>query len=371
MLPPLLTLCARLSSDEIQPGLLREAVAGCHDWPAVLVAAEAHRLAPLLYHHLHQDVHQDAFRTMPESMRRMLTVQYLRHRRSNLIRLAVLRTILHTYAEERIPVLLLKGSALCRLLYPDPALRPMSDLDLLVKPQDGSRAQQLLTRLGFHAPLPPPHWRHHHLPVASKVQDGIVVMVEVHQDVFHQMVGASLTWKTLAFPPCPVPFGEWTAETLGYEDMLWHLCHHMVQQPMVRQPQPFIASVDILEFAKRFETVIDWEFIRQHSPFVLNTLALLSLVVPLPERLRQHLDLDVRNIPSGIGVIYEGWPFQSTRRAWKQPRRMLQLLHKTFRPSAWWLRLFYGLHDDQSVAFCRYVTHPAYIARIAKRKFRI
>lgn len=372
MLPPLLHLCARVSSTDVPAAALFREVTACADWPAMLQLAEAHRLAPLLYYHLRQEPHRDAWYRVPAAIRRQLTVQYLRHQRANQIRLAALRTILEAYADAHLPVLLLKGSALCHLLYPDPALRPMGDLDVLVRPGDADRAQALLARLGFDAPAPGPRWRHHHYPSAAKRQDGIVVLVEVHHHVLPANTGVSLTWETLTAPPCPVTLHAGTAHTLGYEDMLWHLCHHLVGQPIARQPLFWIAGVDILGFAARFANAIDWAFIRRRYPFVLNTLAMLSLVVPLPERLRRRLDLDVRSIPGGIGVIYDGWPAQSSREARKQPRTMIQLLRKTFRPSDWWLRLFYGLRDDQSVAFCRYVTHPAYLAkRIVRRPFHL
>ncbi len=59
-----------------------------------------------------------------------------------------LERILHVLNRANIPVILLKGAALNLTLYPRLDLRPMSDLDLLVRPQDADRAVRALTEQG-------------------------------------------------------------------------------------------------------------------------------------------------------------------------------------------------------------------------------
>lgn len=48
-----------------------------------------------------------------------------------------------------VPVALFKGIAYAGTLYPDPAERPMTDVDLLVAPHDADRAFAAITRLGY------------------------------------------------------------------------------------------------------------------------------------------------------------------------------------------------------------------------------
>jgi hypothetical protein len=55
-----------------------------------------------------------------------------------------------------IPIVVLKGSALAQCFYPDPSWRPFSDLDLLVRTSDWTRACALLHDLGFRRDLPEP-----------------------------------------------------------------------------------------------------------------------------------------------------------------------------------------------------------------------
>ena len=53
-------------------------------------------------------------------------------------------------------MIVLKGPVLAETVYPDPALRPFSDLDLLVRPADRRRTDAALRALG-HAPLADAH----------------------------------------------------------------------------------------------------------------------------------------------------------------------------------------------------------------------
>jgi hypothetical protein len=52
----------------------------------------------------------------------------------------------------------LKGSILAATVYEQPGLRPMADLDLLVRPEDFERGATLLGRLGYEREVA--HWKH-------------------------------------------------------------------------------------------------------------------------------------------------------------------------------------------------------------------
>lgn len=54
-----------------------------------------------------------------------------------------------------VPVLLLKGAALANALYPDPALRPVGDIDLLVRRSDVPACRQALLERGYCPQRPP------------------------------------------------------------------------------------------------------------------------------------------------------------------------------------------------------------------------
>lgn len=70
-------------------------------------------------------------------------------RRSAFLWSSTLRSALLEFHSQAIPVIALKGPSLAERLYGDAALRSYSDLDLLVRKSDLSRAEDLLTVLGF------------------------------------------------------------------------------------------------------------------------------------------------------------------------------------------------------------------------------
>lgn len=67
----------------------------------------------------------------------------------NQLMLAELRRITQALNLASTEVLLLKGAAMIATYYEDPALRPMSDLDIMVRPDDFEKASQILRQLGY------------------------------------------------------------------------------------------------------------------------------------------------------------------------------------------------------------------------------
>ncbi len=65
-----------------------------------------------------------------------------------------LQAILQAADRAGLQVMPLKGALLSLCYYPSPGLRPMADLDLLVRPHAGPALSQVLERLGYR-PLPP------------------------------------------------------------------------------------------------------------------------------------------------------------------------------------------------------------------------
>ncbi len=116
------------------------------DWDYLLKIAREHRLGAMLHHRLKRD---DLVHVIPE---RVLTYLKTAHRNSALRSLVVYRELVKVtrlLEAEGIPSIALKGAYLARFAYPDPALRPMRDIDLLLKPEQAIRAFELLKGYGY------------------------------------------------------------------------------------------------------------------------------------------------------------------------------------------------------------------------------
>jgi len=354
----LIAACACPSFNDEQYEGIAEKAQGVEDWVAVAARAEAHGMGPLLAHHLRK-----VGTTIDAPALTQLRLSTLRHRLANRIRMAVLVEILDLFGDAGIGVIVLKGGALANLLYSEPGLRPMQDLDLLVAPGNAARAHELLGELGFRVPSLEDHKRgfSHELPGATLVRKGVRVAVEIHYNVFTWGHPLSLTWKDVQHPLNTFSVDGREAFALRHEQMLQHLCHHLVT---LGQPMRLIGVSDILGYAQRYADDIDWELVARDYPFILNTLGLLDLLVPLPpDFLRAH-GLIRGKVPADVGLDYRGWPHTSFKVARSRHQGMRRLLLDSLSAPAWWLRLHYGLGDDDSVILCRYLHHPARLAKL-------
>jgi hypothetical protein len=114
-------------------------------------------------------------RRLPERAGRRLESIYYLTVQTNLRYLAALREI----AAEGVPFVLMQGAALLVTTYADPGLRPLSDLDLWVLPEDRARLTAALRRRSFDEnPLAPGVFRrgetlvdvHTHLHWADRIR---------------------------------------------------------------------------------------------------------------------------------------------------------------------------------------------------------
>ena len=355
----LLQLVLPVEPDRRELARMREAAAGVADWPGIVAQAEVHGLAPLLYRNL-----RNADADVPHTAQRQLRALYARHRHANAMRLEALEEILVRFEQCGIEALVLKGAALCKVLYPEPALRPMSDLDILVRRSDGPGAQAVLRELGYRAA---DHHnkrtmrRHHHLPAADRLQGGVRVVVEVHQDALARDCPASLPWAGWSRPPRRVRLATTTARVLGHEDMLWHLCWHAIL-PAARLRRIWL--VDIVSYADRFAPEIDWRVLHQRYGFVIHMLSMIHFAIPLPPAVRAHVPLVPGPAPAGVGVVHK--PLSAI---FFSRRGLRDRFADLFYPSDWWLRTYYS-RPEGSLAGCRWFRHPWELCRWCLRRLR-
>jgi hypothetical protein len=370
----LLNLCARAECDAAHYDRLAQQAARFQDWDRLPAEAEVHGLAPLLYTHL-----RSAGIQPPLDTRRQLQALYLRHRRANQIRAEELLRILTAFEARGIRAIVLKGAAVSHIIYPDPALRPMSDLDLLVSTSDALSAQAVLAGLGFRAAPPASGlFLHRHLTIATAVVKGLPVQVEIHHRLLSDYFDNLIAYLRSRWPrgvavrdiqdsaagalmerARPFVLGDFTAYTLGHQDMLTHLCQHLRSHVNVWDFCRLIWVADVVGYAERFAAEVDWDDIGRHRPDIIGLLSLLHHTTPLSEKLLSRAGIRVGKEPSGLGVDFQGWP-RVRPGEWRQ-RGVRWMLHETLFPSEWWLRLRYNLGSTRAILLARWVRHPLHI----------
>ncbi len=125
------------------------------------------------------------------------------HARSMILSLAnraCFREVVAAFATEQIPVLVLKGAYLGTFVYRNPALRPMSDLDLLVRDEHFEQARRLLDRLRFGISAETLEGEYRILqPALAHVRSGILpCAVDLHRALLsmdYYRLPSSLVWQ--------------------------------------------------------------------------------------------------------------------------------------------------------------------------------
>jgi hypothetical protein len=136
----LLIECARARPDDTA---IRRAAAAVDDWERLLEQADRHGMEPLLCWYLERcpDV-------VPAAVLGRLRDRLHAGAANSLKLAAELGRLVALFDQAGIEVVPFKGPAIAWSLYESPALRQMSDLDLLVRPADAQRAVDLLVANG-------------------------------------------------------------------------------------------------------------------------------------------------------------------------------------------------------------------------------
>lgn len=116
-------------------------------WHETFFRAQTHGIAPLLYKSFAE---VGMLEEIDPRFSAYIEEQYdLNTRRINKIS-TILKAILEKAGQLAIPVMPLKGAILINDFYTDPGLRPMSDLDLLIVPEDELKITEMLQDSGYH-----------------------------------------------------------------------------------------------------------------------------------------------------------------------------------------------------------------------------
>lgn len=116
------------------------------EWESLLGMVRQHRLGPLLHWRLAQN---RECRNVPESFAHALATSHRRHLVRSLELRAELLLTHRLLRQNAIAGIFLKGAFLAHYAYPEPALRPLRDLDVLIPREQALDAFDALLRAGF------------------------------------------------------------------------------------------------------------------------------------------------------------------------------------------------------------------------------
>ncbi len=210
-----------------------------------------HRLTPLLYDYLHKT---NSFPRDP-AIRQRLEKNFQNRKAHNVIILDALQQMLSVFSDSQIPVIVLKGPFLAEKLYQNVILRPMNDIDIIIREGDWPAAKQALRDIGYK--LPGIKNRN----IVDYAHFGAQlrcykphVLLEVHFRLWNMGLPGNedYIWQRIEHNNlCGMP-----ALVLSLEDTLLHLLIHM----NVHRFSRMIWFVDIHKlFCRNFD--VDWDYV--------------------------------------------------------------------------------------------------------------
>ncbi len=219
----LVLLCARVELEPWHAEELARLIHGSVDWDQVLVRVTRHGISTLLHRHLREHRIPASVAGALEASTRAARLQVLRQRAEAL-------RLLDALAGANVEAIPLKGLALRERYYPDPALRPSGDLDLLLRPGDAVRAEAILQGLGYRpneSELPASWYQlnrfHHVVPYRLPGRD---VQIELHAGLFEPAAGITVDLDGLWLRSCGGEIAGRPVRWLSPEDLLLHLTVH-------------------------------------------------------------------------------------------------------------------------------------------------
>lgn len=163
----------------------------------------------------------------------------------NVFLFAELRDILTAFRAGGVEAIVLKGAALAETVYAHIGLRPMCDIDILIKPENGNAVGVILAGLGYR-PAP-------NNPAAYIKTDTLPVMVDVHTALAHLDRGEKIrVWREAK----DAVIAGVPARILSCEDTLVHIISHMSCSHGVVL-EKWLRDID--RVARHYQREIDWK----------------------------------------------------------------------------------------------------------------
>jgi hypothetical protein len=282
-----LRACLRLRLDPTQRAAVDAAARGlADDWEAVGVAIESERIGPLL----HETV--DAIVAPP--LAEQLYLSYHATALRNLLLLRELGTCLRALTTAAVPVIVLKGAALIETVYGNLSLRPMGDVDLLVRESDVTVTRRTLDGLGYAAKRIETHpgaLTEYENEVALCKPGKLDTWVDVHWGLFdspyyQDRIVMDWFWESAR----PAPIADVPALVLGPEALLIHLCGHLA---LHHAHTGLLWWYDVAEALAAHRAEIDWPVLLAHTEEY-------GLLLPVRAVLSRAVDEWGAAIPAGV-----------------------------------------------------------------------
>ncbi len=380
----LVFLVCRLKMNKLDSAKMKETLEQGLDWDIVERYAVQLGVVSLLYKQL---LHTNSTHCVPEKTMKNLRIHYELHGVMNHILFREVDNIIDIMNDATIPIVLLKGAFLGRYIYDDIALRPMGDIDMLIREENVEAVQRILASLGFekshsfhtsdfHEELLSDEVKHL-TPLYKPKVGNIDIHLNIFPEIVHNPEDMEKVWKTME----SVTVNGVRIKCLMPEYHVLYLCLHLYDHITSIRSDTGICLFwfcDICEIINHFENKINWDRFCgiTNSLGVTNQVSTILLYVrdnweaPVPGSIF-HNSKRIENGPSltaNIRSVLDGsWSKRSHMHRYIQ-KLWLPLTKRTERSSSYLLlreifpkrsNLIYRYDLNDSFIVCiYYIIHP-------------
>ncbi|MDR7665942.1 nucleotidyltransferase family protein [Methanosarcina sp. Z-7115] len=264
----LLLYCSRLSISEDIKCKIEEILSNVLDWNYIVDCSIKQGISPLFYWNLKKISNG---KDVPSEVMKNLEKMYYSNLARNMLLYDELSKILTAFKKTGIDTIVLKGAFLAEEIYKNIGLRPMSDIDLLIKEKDLQKAKKELTELKYSATSIFPTKLHEQFQTVWNeelpfIHQNKKTIIEIHWDILpHESpykVDINKFWNNAK----TVKIAGIETLMLAPEDMLQHLCLHLDKHINSSvSPQIFKDYCDIAEVTRYYKNTLNWNYFLQSS----------------------------------------------------------------------------------------------------------
>jgi hypothetical protein len=274
-----LLCCARSHPDVAS---VKDLVSKGIRWPILLNLAAQHGVRPLLF----KTLKSVCWDEVPQEVQLELTQFFKANAQKNLVFTGELLRLLGLFQQNAIPIATFKGPVLAHSVYGNLSYREFSDLDVIVREADLSKAEDILAACGYQADFPDKDYRSTFLSYQGQYafrHDNMGVSVDVHWRFSSK--GVAFPFQSAEIWPRldQVTISGRTILTLTHDDLALFLAAHGTKEGW----RSLIWLCDFAELLRKYQD-IDWVAVldraqRSHSsrPLLL-AIALASTLLDAP-----------------------------------------------------------------------------------------
>jgi hypothetical protein len=181
-----------------------------------------------------------------------------------------LSKVLKAFKRAGIDTIVLKGAFLAEKIYPNIGLRPMSDLDLLIKEKDLTKVKNELTGLMYSNIFHTKYYEQLQTVLSNEhlfVHKNKEIRIDLHWNILPPespyKIDISKLWENAK----SINIANVETLVLAPEDLLQHLCLHLDNHINYSTPaaQHFKNYCDIAEVTMHYREIINWSYFLQSS----------------------------------------------------------------------------------------------------------